>query len=533
MAKLSVFTWIGNAAARLCGKHGDVSEVAQQAGCSRQTVYDHAGKVQRAVQEAQIPGPSREQLLAQNARLREENRELWDAYVHAIDCPQEKLQQFSVCASAMGLSLTQILVLLAVLLPAARRPSRATLGRWVNQSARRAGRVLAVLDKLCRPLVLCLCLDEIFFHRKPVLMGVEPHSMAWVLGQRAEDRSGETWAKALADWPAVERVAADGGTGLERGIELATAARLAAALPGSDGKKATPIREQLDIFHIRRDGARALRQQWARAEEAWDDAEKLERAKERFDRSGTDKRHFNKKKVNKAWAKAVDLFEQVCRQEKAWERAVAALQVFRPDGQVNERAWAEAELKAAVAQLPGKVWAKVRRQLLDSRTVNFLDHMHEELAQAEPCPQRRATLVKLWQWRRESRKAKESGTSGAVGEVGELLVEVVKARLGPSWKESYRRVSRVLWRVLHASSAVECVNSVVRMHQARHRNLSQEMLDLKRLYFNCRSFREGKRKRHCPYELLGLKLPSYDPWVLLQMDPSELEKLLSSQELTL
>src|SRR5436190_403579 len=254
MARLSVLTWIGNAAARLCGKHGDVSEQARQAGCSRQTVYDHAQRVQQAVEDAQLPGPTREQLLAQNARLREENGELWEAYVQAIDCPEEKLQQFSAAASAMGLSLTQILVLLAVLLPATRLVSRATLGRWVNQSARRASRLLAVLDKACRPLVLSLCLDEIFFHRKPVLMGVEPHSLTWVIGQRALDRSGETWAKAIEAWPDVEDVAADGGTGLERGLELATAARQQAALKDPDGKPAVPLRPQLDVFHTRRDG---------------------------------------------------------------------------------------------------------------------------------------------------------------------------------------------------------------------------------------------------------------------------------------
>src|SRR5262245_26044711 len=225
VAKLSVLTWIGNAAARLCGKHGDVSDQAGKAGCSRQTVYDHAGKVKQAVEDALLGGPSREQLLAENALLRQENGELWQAYVHAIDCPEDKLRQFSSAGSAMGLSLTQILVLLAILLPAARRPSRATLGRWVNQSARRAAGVLAVLDKACRTVVFCLCLDEIFFRRKPVLMGVEPHSMAWVIARRAPDRSGETWAKLLQAWPAVEDVAADGGTGLERGLGLAAAQR--------------------------------------------------------------------------------------------------------------------------------------------------------------------------------------------------------------------------------------------------------------------------------------------------------------------
>jgi hypothetical protein len=117
--------------------------------------------------------------------------------------------------------------------------------------------------------------------------------------------------------------------------------------------------------------------------------------------------------------------------------------------------------------------------------------------------------------------------------VGELVEEVVKRGLGEGWEKSYRGVSAALKGVFRASSAVECVNSVVRMHQARHRNLTQELLDLKRLYWNCRDFTEGKRKKHCPYELLGLKLPSYDPWVLLQMDPDQLEQLLSSSEVTL
>ena len=38
----------------------------------------------------------------------------------------------------------------------------------------------------------------------------------------------------------------------------------------------------------------------------------------------------------------------------------------------------------------------------------------------------------------------------------------------------------------------------------------------------------SRAKKHCPYELLGLKLPSYDPWALLQLDPEELRKQLSS-----
>jgi hypothetical protein len=103
-------------------------------------------------------------------------------------------------------------------------------------------------------------------------------------------------------------------------------------------------------------------------------------------------------------------------------------------------------------------------------------------------------------------------------------------RLWPEWQKAYARVEAILDRVVRASSAVECVNSVMRMHQARHRHVSQGLLDLKRLYWNCRVFRHGKRKGACPYELLGLQLPTYRWWTILQMDPKEVEKKLSTQK---
>ena len=99
-----------------------------------------------------------------------------------------------------------------------------------------------------------------------------------------------------------------------------------------------------------------------------------------------------------------------------------------------------------------------------------------------------------------------------------LVQQVLCQKLDPNWRESYRRVAAVLSQTVRASSAVECMNSVIRMHQSRHRNTTQGMLDLKRLYWNCRVFRGGKRKGRCPYEHLGLDLSSYDFWGLLQVE---------------
>ena len=86
---------------------------------------------------------------------------------------------------------------------------------------------------------------------------------------------------------------------------------------------------------------------------------------------------------------------------------------------------------------------------------------------------------------------------------------------------------RGVWR---ASSLVECVNSVARMQQARHRVMTQGLLDLKRLYWNLRRFRAGRRKDQAPYGLLGLRLPELSVWVFLKLTPEELREGLSAQK---
>jgi hypothetical protein len=83
---------------------------------------------------------------------------------------------------------------------------------------------------------------------------------------------------------------------------------------------------------------------------------------------------------------------------------------------------------------------------------------------------------------------------------------------------------------MRASRAGEGRNRVWRMPQARHRHVRQDLLDLKRLYWNGRPLHHGKRTEHGPYELLGLQLPTYDWWTLLQMDPKTLEQKLLTQE---
>src|SRR5262249_23728501 len=319
MATLSVLTWIGNAAAVLTGPWGAVTAQTQQANCSRQAAYTHAQRVQQAVTEAQTAGPSRAQLRADCERLQQENRQLWEAWADSVTCGPPQQRHFAATAAALGLSLNQTPALLACVLPPSACPSRATLDRWVADAAARASQVLATLDRACQPLVQTLCLDEIFCHRLPVLMGVEPHSLAWVLGQRGPDRSGASWHAALTPWHCLEYVTSDDGTGLQGGLEAVRRDR-------QQAHDARPLEGALDVCHTRREGEQALRREWSEAERVWEQAEQADRALARTRRRGHDQRADTQRSLH-AWHQAEAALATACRREAAWQRAVHALEL--------------------------------------------------------------------------------------------------------------------------------------------------------------------------------------------------------------
>ena len=184
---------------------------------------------------------------------------------------------------------------------------------------------------------------------------------------------------------------------------------------------------------------------------------------------------------------------------------------------MNDRAWAEQQIALALPLLSGREWSKVRGFLQTKETLTFLDRLHRQLREAVPEAPLRAELVHLWWLRRQRPRAKSTGAVVGAGHVAHLVQQVVCQKVDANWRKWYEAVSRVLRLTVRASSAVECMNSVLRMHQSRHKTVTQGLLDLKRLYWNCRGFREGKRRGRCPYEHLGLKLPSYRFWDLLWM----------------
>jgi len=221
-----------------------------------------------------------------------------------------------------------------------------------------------------------------------------------------------------------------------------------------------------------------------------------------------------------AWKKAIASFEQVERLEAAWDRVHAALDLFSPTGRLNTRRRAEGGIAMALTGLSGPDWSKVRNFLNDPRRLSFLDRMHRRLESAEPRRDWREAMAWRW-WLRHRRTAAPDPSTALVRALGRdrMLTEAEQV--------SYDRVTTVLEDTSRASSAVECMNSVLRMQQSRHKTMSQPMLNLKRLYWNCHRFRSGPRKDVSPYQRLGLELPTFDFWTLLQSDRLALAQKLS------
>jgi hypothetical protein len=519
--------WIGNAAAVLSGAWGAVTRRAEHSGYSRTTLYTHTERVVQAVASEQARGLSYEALWAQNAQLQADNAALWQAWGEAETLSESTQRELASAGSAMGLSLTQIVTLLAIVLPMAVVPSRATVGRWVQQSAAQSSRLLRALDRACQRWVLTVCLDEIFFHRTPILMAVEPVSLVWLAGQRGPDRSGASWGEVIEQWPSLEHVIADGGTGLEKGVKLANERRRAQTQE-RDVEPGPPITMGLDVFHSQREMERVLQRQWKQAERQVERASEADAKVAQYKRRGRDARGVAGS-AGRAWRKAERLFDEAVHMEEAVRQIETALVWFDAEGQLLSRTTAQQQLDKASEKLSGSQWSKVRRLLKDERSLGHLDRLEKQLAEGVAEPQLREALTRLWVVSERLKHAKDD----EVGRWSALVVmeQVLCGRLCPQWQEAYRQVDELLRPAVRASSAVEGVNSVVRMHQGRHRHVSQGMLNLKRLYWNCRVFRDGKRKGRSPYDLLGLKLPNANWWQLLQMDPEELEQNLLTQEL--
>jgi hypothetical protein len=497
------------------GRYGDVSRYAHQRGVCRQRVYREAAWVHQALTQAQAECLH---LQGQVRQLQQRQLELERQLATAVRIDADKQAEVATVGQARGVSLRDCRALLEVVIPG-QVLSVPTLGRRTQEAGEKAGPLLAVLDELAQQRVREVAADEIYV-KAPVLMAVEPESLCWVSGRLSATVSGAAWEQELAALPQLEQVTRDGGTALARGVAQVNARRQA--------DKQEPLCDQGDHYHALRGGGVGLRKAEARARQALAAAEAADQEVVARDRQGQ-KRTGPAVRAAFAWKKAEQAMDAWQAQAQAWQQTKEALQLFTPAGELNTRARAETVLAQTLPQLPDSAWAKSKRQVQKPEMLNYLDRVQQQIA-ALPLPEEvKQAAVRQEGLRRRPEALRGSSPQAAAGRGLLLVCAVVLGQAGEVGQQAVTAIVAICRRAQRASSLVECINSVLRKQQAGQRRMTQGLLDLKRLYWNCHRFESGRRRKTTPYQRLGVPWPQdLRWWEVLKLTPEQLRDKLST-----
>ena len=343
------------------------------------------------------------------------------------------------------------------------------------------------------PIVLLLC-DEIFTLGQPILLTVEPRSLAILKIELVDNRAAETWKKhweALADAGLIEHptVVADQGAGLVKGC----------ALMG--------LMHHPDLFHRLRPlamfGERFYRQ--ALAAIAWE-----------YERGGLEsgrsepvitKRMASYEAAKAAADEKISRYDHFCY---LWAELRKALELFNSEGRIQDGASRQAEIGAILALMRELGCAQLNQALASFASglegywsyYRSAEEVYQGLMQRYP-----RDVVEVyacgWQLKRQSTNSKDYGMRKRLAQEAEFYDDYAGSLLPEHGDVIRKAVEETLDAEVRSSSLVENINSALRPLLATCRGqVEQELLELFAYVHNHRRFVRGKRAGKAPIEIL-------------------------------
>lgn len=136
------------------------------------------------------------------------------------------------------------------------------------------------------------------------------------------------------------------------------------------------------------------------------------------------------------------------------------MELFTPDGRLNDRSHAADLLAEGLPQLPDKIWAKTRRLLERRETFGFLDRLQERVATLQLSADTLRALSNL-EWLRRHPEQRQGAAGGPAR--GLALIRTVQlAKSEPDYPEKLKQFRQTLRDTWRASSLVEGINSISR-----------------------------------------------------------------------
>ena len=344
--------------------------------------------------------------------------------------------------------------------------------------------------------------DELFLHRNPILVVVEPHSTAVLLLSQEEHRDGNTWGVRLLETEEQGFSFTQGVSDQAQGIAVGVHAAL--------GEEMT---HQLDLGHLFGEVARV-------------DAE-LERTAYKTIRQEAERwRVLDLAQSERVIVSRIEAWEQAHRR---MEEAIARSEDFpylagelsglftpvSPEGAPRSLPAVQGDLEALLSlleEIPGDKVQQVRKHLAKQQKglLVFWEDWERRLAELrEALPQEEILQALLLEYFLSRRKKPSRATQKAL----EKTKVFVETHLGEQVALLRAQVASSLDGLVRSSALVENANSWLRPYLNARKGVLQPFLDLVRLYHHARPYRRGKRKGHSPYELLGLSLP--EDWLSL------------------
>ena len=519
--------------------------VARDHHIARSTLYAHRRTILRALEPA-APGPhprSDDAIALQRAQhesqalrtrvtaLEAANAELTARLAASIRFDLRTQHSLELVLAVENVSLRGVQRVYEVLADGSvdlRVPRLEDLQRRRRDAGRVAGRLLARARAQIAKSLTCVMGDDIFFAGCAVKVVAEPQSVAILNVGRWPWHKEEDWALWLEEFEGLELFVSDLGSDVR------------------DAVKARGVWHQADWFHEERWWDSIVLTPLARLETASRNALALaERAQARVGREPAERTVRVRRRGRHKATTPLSFEQQVQRAvhrtvllsraehhaaESAWYLAYEALECIRalyqvadPDGVLwNDRSVAamNAKLAALLAQLPGEVGAQARSHV-ERHGHRYASHRRllagvvvERTAGSTWSAEE--ILQGVWDVRALERRA--SRATGAVWQSLEDCALELRERLQQecgNLDAVMEAVARHARWVPRSSSAVESLNSQLRVLQMLHRTVSDELLWLHALAWNLTPRREGKRRGQSPYAMLGVDIgqgnrPFYD-----------------------
>lgn len=468
-------------------RRGRATQLAENYGLSRQSLYDIAAKGLKILQQKMQPGPHGPQPGGTTVQV-----------------TKNRLRRGVLCLSEHGVSQRDTTICLDALLDTTVSPS------WVNgELAKLEGRAEQVNARLRPTGRESLSGDEIFSNGQPNLLVVGNESLYIYALTRQEERDGETWGCVLLDSPAAVPFASDAGKGLLAGA-----------------KAAGLTDHQLDWDHL----LRPLWGQLTRLEKkAYAAVEKVEKRAALFAKAHTSRRLENHLAQWEALAAQADV--DIAQVDAFYPLARAVDDCFAlidlDTGQLSDAELGQQCLQTIGQQLAdwsGQIYQKLAKNLQNWAPALFAYQtpLRQALAplQEQYGGQAIAALSRIWQCEAdEKRRLLAWPDKQKRQQIWQQSLDEAWALLGgQQFWAAWEALTAVLSRSWRGSMLAECVNSLLRPVLDRRKHTDQGCLELFRFLHNVRPFARGKRAGHSPAELVGIDLPD-DPLSLLGLAP--------------